>query len=218
MRDDFPFDIRLAADILGDPESCATVLHLILLAAYGDDLYGNPEAGIDPMEPIEYWLRVKEDFRVTVPESNENKINALVLAISTDAFYEDPLAFISICSALHSGDLGDLVDGVMEDLTIPEMLWGIYEVELNRDSSADFIPSIDKIIEETINEEAEDTEETEDMDPSEVVSYYERFVHEMRDDMLIQMKTLGVSDKIISDILHADLTPTSNLNEPASPI
>lgn len=212
MRDDFPFDRRLAADILGDPDTCATVLHLILLAAYGDELYGDPAADIPPMESVEYWIRVKEDFHVTVPESNENKINALVLALSTDAFYDDPLAFISICSALHSGDLGDLVDGVMEDLTIPEMLWGIYEVELNRGSSTDFVPAIDKVIEETINEEAEDTE---DKDPEDVISYYERFVQEMRDDMLIQMKTLGVSDKIIADILHADLTPTTNLNEPS---
>jgi hypothetical protein len=210
MRDDFPFDKRTAADILGDPDASATVLHLILLAAYGDELHGDPERGIEPMDPVECWVRVNEDFHVNVPESNENKLNALFLAISTEAFFEDPLAFVSICGALYSGDLGDLVDGVMEDLTIPEMLWGIYEVELNRGDSQDFVPSIDILIDEMLRNEAEDNE---DLEMSEVVPYYERFVKEQRDDMLVQFRLLGVDNKIIENIIKADLTPSDNLNQ-----
>lgn len=210
MRDDLPFDRRTAGDILSDPDSVATVLHMILLAAYGDELHGNPEAGIEPMDPVECWLRVKEDFHADVPEENENKINALMFAVSTDAFYEDPLAFNSICNALYSGDLGDLVTGAIEDLTVPEMLWGIYEVELNRGDSQDFAPAIDAFIEETILQEAESNEELEE---TEVVPYYERFVQDMRDDMLIQMKLLGIDDKIIAMMLKADLTPADNFNQ-----
>lgn len=209
MRDDFPFDRRIAADILGDTETTATVLHLILLAAYGDELHGDPEAGIDPMDPVEYWVRVNEDFRVVVPESNENKINALMLALSTEAFHEDPLAFISVCNALYSGELGDIVDGVLEDLTICEMLWGIYEVELNRGDTEDFAPAIDSIIDETIRNEADDKE---DLEEEEVVPYYESFVAEQRDTMLTQMKVLGVDDKIIAGILKVDLSPAKELD------
>jgi hypothetical protein len=209
MRDDFPFDKRLAADFLADTETTATVLHMIMLAAYGDELHGNPEAGVEPMDPVECWVRVSEDFRVSVPESNENKINALMLALSTNAFYDDPVAFVSICNALYSGDLGDLVDGVMEDLTMPEMLWGIYEVELNRGDYQDFVPSIDSFINEVITNEAEDNEE---LEVEEVVPYYESFVKEMRDDMLIQMRTLGVEEKIIKEILKSDLTPAKELD------
>lgn len=204
MLDHFPFDKRTAGDLLADTETTATVLHLIILSAYGDELYGDEENGIAAMDPIELWLRVKEDFSVTVPESNENKINALMVSLSTDAFFEDPLAFISICNALYSGDLGDLVEGFMEDLTVPEMLWGIYEVELNRGQSETFSNSINRLIDETISAEAESNEELEE---SEVVPYYERFISDMRDDMLIQMRLLGVSEEIVAKILRSDLTP-----------
>lgn len=207
MLDTFPFDRRTAADILGDPETSATVLHIIMLAAYGDELHGDAAQGIDAMDPIECWVRVEEDFRVRVPEENENKINALMFAISTEAFYEDPLAFNSICNALYSGDLGDLVSGAIEDLTLPELLWGIYEVELNRGDSQDFDAPVDRFINEVIAEEAEDMENP---DLDRIVSYYEKFVEEQRDDMLIQLKTLGVDESIIAQILKADLTPAQD--------
>jgi len=144
MLDTFPFDKRLAADLLADTETTATVLHMIILAAYGDEVYGSIEHDIEQAEPVELWLRLKEDFSVNIPESNENKVNALMLALSTEAFYDDPLAFISICNALYSGDLGDLVNGALEDLTMSEMLWGIYEVELNRGDSEGFAIPIDR--------------------------------------------------------------------------
>ncbi len=207
MLDTFPFDKRLAADLLADTETTATVLHMIILAAYGDEVYGSLEHGIEPADPVELWLRIKEDFSVTVPESNENKVNALMLALSTEAFYDDPLAFISISNALYSGDLGDLVDGALEDLTMPEMLWGIYEVELNRGDSEGFALPIDRLIDEIIKNEAEDNE---DLEEAEVVPYYEKFVAEMRDDMLVQMRMLGVDEMVIKKILKEDLTPAQN--------
>lgn len=207
MLDTFPFDKRLAADFLADTETTATVLHMIILAAYGDEVYGSIEHGIEQADPVELWLRIKEDFSVNVPESNENKVNALMLALSTDAFYEDPLAFISIGNALYSGDLGDLVDGALEDLTVSEMLWGIYEVELNRGESQGFSMPIDRLINEIIENEAEDNEELKE---AEVVPYYEKFVAEMRDEMLIQLRTLGVQDNVIKTILKEDLTPVND--------
>ena len=204
MLDTFPFEKRLAADLLADTETTATVLHMIILAAYGDEVYGSIEHGIEQAEPVELWMRIKEDFSVNIPESNENKVNALMLALSTEAFYDDPLAFISICNALYSGDLGDLVDGALEDLTMPEMLWGIYEVELNRGESEGFALPIDRLIDEIIRNEAEDNE---DLEKAEVVPYYEKFVAEMRDDMLVQMRMLGVDESVIKKILKEDLTP-----------
>lgn len=207
MLDTFPFDKRQAADFLADPETTATVLHMIILAAYGDEVYGSLEHGIEAADPVELWLRIKEDFSVTVPESNENKVNALMMALSTDAFYEDPLVFVSICNALYSGDLGDLVNGYLEDLTVPEMLWGIYEVELNRGDSQGFTMPIDQLIDETIQNEAESNEELEE---AEVVPYYERFIAEMRDDMLIQMRMLGVDEMVLKQILKEDLTPAQD--------
>ena len=207
MLDTFPFEKRLAADLLADTETTATVLHMIILAAYGDEVYGSIENGIEQAEPVELWMRIKDDFSVNIPESNENKVNALMLALSTEAFYDDPLAFISICNALYSGDLGDLVDGALEDLTMPEMLWGIYEVELNRGDSEGFALPIDRLIDEIIKNEAEDNEE---LEQAEVVPYYEKFVAEMRDDMLVQMRMLGVDESVIKKILKEDLTPVND--------
>lgn len=212
MLDTFPFDKRLAADLLADTETTATVLHMIILAAYGDEVYGSIEHGIEAADPVELWLGLKEDFSVTIPESNENKVNALMMALSSEAFYDDPLVFISVCNALYSGDLGDLVNGALEDLTMSEMLWGIYEVELNRGDSEGFVPAIDRLIDEIIKNEAEDNE---DLEEAEVVPYYERFVGEMRDDMLIQMRILGVDESVLKKILKEDLTPAKELNEQA---
>lgn len=206
MLDTFPFDRRQAADLLADPDTSATLLHLILLSAYGDELYGAPEKDIAPMDPVECWVRVQEDFRVTVPESNENKINGLMFAVSTDAFYDDPLAFRSICSALYSGDLGDLVDGVLDDLTVPEMLWSVYEVELNRSDYQEFAASVEAVMDEVISTEAEDRE---DLDPEDVVPYYEKFVAEQRNEMLTQMRKIGVSEDIIKRVIKEDLTPAN---------
>jgi hypothetical protein len=207
MLDTFPFDKRLAADALGDTETCATVLHMIILAAYGDEVYGSLEHSIEAMDPVELWVRLEEDFSVRIPESNENKVNALMIGISTNAFYDDPLAFNSICNALYSGDLGDLVEGFIEDLTVPEMLWGIYEVELNRGDSQDFVPSINQLIDEVIQSEAESNE---DLEVEEVIPYYEKFMGEMRDSMLIQMRTIGVGEEVIAKILKEDITPSQN--------
>lgn len=206
----FPFDIRKAGDALADADTCATVLHMIILAAYKEEIYGDADLDIEAIDPIELWLRIQEDFHTTIPEENENKINALMLALSTDIFYRDPLAFNSICNALYSGDLGDLIEGYVEDLTIPEMLWGIYEVELNRDDRVPFSPAVTKFIDEIISEEAEDKEELEE---EEVIPYYERFVNEMRQDMFTQMRRLGVAEQVIRKITLEDLTPRHDENE-----
>lgn len=186
-------DIRLVGDLLADPESSATVLHAMLLAFYKDELYGNDEAGIPAMDPVELWIRVREDFRVSVHENNENKINAIMLAMSTDLFYDDPEVFVAICLALFDGDIGDMVSGVMEDITVPEMLWGIYEVELNRDDYQAFAPSIVRIIDEAISQEAEDR----DTDEADVLPYFERIINEKRQQMLGEMRLLGWPEEVI---------------------
>lgn len=210
MRSDYPFDIKVSGDLFSDPETTATVLHMMVLAAYGEAIYAGDEYMDGPIDPVDLWLSIKEDFRAVVPEENENKLNAIMFAVSTDAFYEDPLAFYSICQSLYTGDLGDLVDGQMDDLTIPELLWGIYEVELNRDDKVEFAPGIERLIDEVISEEAEDLSE---MQESRIIPYYEQFVAEMRNDMFDQMRKLGVSEKILRKIALADLTPAHDDEE-----
>jgi len=200
----YPWERKTSGDLFADTETAATVLHAMVLAAYGDEVYGDEDT--DPMDPVELWVRVREDFHVTVPEENENKLNALMLAISTDAFYDDPLAFVSICMALSEGDLGDLVNGAMEEVTVPEMLWGIYEVELNRDDQPEFSVPVLKVIDSTVEDHAEEKDVEEEV----VVTSYERYVDEMRDDMFNQMRKLGIEEKVIRKLALTDLTPVHN--------
>lgn len=204
MRPDYPWDIRRSGDLFANPETSATILHAMVLAAYGDEVYGDEDT--DAMDPVELWVRVREDFRVTVPEENENRLNAIMLAISTDAFYEDPLAFTSICMALAEGDLGDLVDGAIEELTVPEMLWGIYEVELNRDDQPEFARGVLAVIDQTVQEQAEES----DVDETDVVPAYERFVSDAREEMFHDMRRLGIEEQVIRKLALADLTPVHN--------
>lgn len=197
----YPWDTRTSGDLFANVNTSATVLHAMVLAAYGDELYGDEDT--EAMDPVELWVRVREDFRVTVPEENENKLNALMLAISTDAFYDDPVAFMAICMALSQGDLGDLVDGVMEDLTVPEMLWGIYEVELNRDDQPEFSREVLKVIDQTVTEQAEEL----NVEESSVVPAYEQYVAEARAEMFEDMRLLGIEEAIIRKLSLVDLTP-----------
>ncbi len=201
-------DRRTVGDLLADPETSATVLHAVLLAFYKEDLYGDAAQGIPPMDPVELWVRVKEDFHVNAHENNENKINALQLAIATDAFYEDPLAFISICLALYDGDVGDMVTGAMEEPTVAEILWGIYEVELNRDDNQPFSDSVMSVIDNAIASEAEEQSE----DPEDILPGYEKLLELKRQKMFDEMRLLEWPESIIRRIAMGDITPRHDEN------
>jgi hypothetical protein len=197
-------DRKILGDLLADPETSATVLHAILLAHYKDELYGDPEQGIPPMDPVEIWVRVQEEFHTTVHDNNENKINAIRMALVSDAFYEDPLVFTATCLSLYDGDMGDLVAGYMEDLTVPEMLWGIYEVELNRDDRVEFSPRVLRLIDSVIAEEAEEKFEGEE---ATTMAYYEQILEAKRQTMFEEMRILEWPESIIRRIALGDITP-----------
>ena len=188
-------DKKAASALLREPDTLATTLHVILLTAY-PELYGDPVNGTEPLDPLEIYARVSEDFNAIIPEEGENRINALLTAIPTDLFYLDPVAFIGVANALYSGDIGDMVDGMMDDLTIPEILWAIYEIGLNRDDEPEFSDAVKKLIDFEIRSEAQDLEE----DPDDVVPYYTRFVEEMKTDLTLQLRQLGVGIEALSKI------------------
>jgi hypothetical protein len=48
------------------------------------------------------------------------------------------------------------------------------------------------------------------LEVEEVIPYYEKFMGEMRDSMLIQMRTIGVGEEVIAKILKEDITPAVN--------
>jgi len=130
---------------LMDAATYATVLHVILLVKYGEDIY--------EVDPLELYARIKDDFGVTLPEANEQRIQAILLSTSTDAFYEDIRVFTATCNTLLAGDPGF---ESMDDLSVAEIFWALFEVELNH-GEEEPCPEIQAMIAHEVREEAEDS-------------------------------------------------------------
>jgi len=204
MSPNYPYDMEVSREILRDPSASATAKLIIAMAAYPDEVFGNPEKGIPPLDPIELWMVLEEDFGVSLPEQTENKINALVTALSTDAFYDRIEPFAAICSALYVGDMDDIIDQSFHELTLPELLWGIFEVELGREGSTDFSPGIENFILSRVHSEAEELQEG---NPNQLISYNERFVVNMQNDLVDELTRLGVDPEWVAKVRSADATP-----------
>ena len=111
-----------------------------------------------------------------------------MLAVSTDAFFQDAEVFRAICTSLYDGDLGDLVSGGIENLTLPEILWAVYEVGILREDDPEMSPGVLNVIEQEIRNEAEEIDDEEEVKP-----YYDRFVESAKADLEQQLVALGVS-------------------------
>ena len=179
-----------AGTLLADPETYATVLHAILLAAFEVDIYH--------IDPLELYARISDKFRVQMPEDNENKVNAILMSVSTDAFYEDPLVFKSVAGALFYGDIGGEIDGEINDLTLPEVAWALFEVGINRDEPADLEPRVSAVIASVASREAAshpDPEQTPE-------AYTARIIAQRKEELVSQFELLGVPRSELHHELH----------------
>lgn len=121
---------KLNADVvyrlLQDPDAFATTLLTICLVQYQDDTF--------KVDPLVLFSWLEEDFGSAICESGQNKLNAIITALTTDYFYNDLTVFKAICESLTSGDPGIISTDIdADDASIPEILWGIYEVSLCND-------------------------------------------------------------------------------------
>jgi len=164
--------------MLGDDGTLATCLQIIALTAYREEIYQ-----VDPMEIV---MRLEEDFNTRLTDDNENKLKAILLATSTDAFYENPEAFRGIGNTLLNGDPGL---AQLDPLTIPEVLWAVYEVELNH-GPMPFHPGVEAFMEQALNQEMTDPEgEPIEADP---YQYAWDFMQELHTRLKHQLTRLGV--------------------------
>ena len=97
--------------LLSDDATFGTIAHLIASFKYGDALY--------EMDTLELFAELEEDFKVELSEHVRQRLQAILLATTTDAFYEDPEAFRAITNTLLEGDPGFMF---FDDLTVPEIL------------------------------------------------------------------------------------------------
>ena len=188
-------DPKAAYLALSDPETLGTTLHIILLSTYGKDIYES--------DPVDLFLRLEEDFGVEkLPEELENRINAILMLTGTDLFYKDPDAFTAIAQTLADGDPG--LD-IIEPLTLPEILWSLYEAELQRGPHP-MSKSVEKLVEQALEQESGDPE-TEDLYSSDQYGYTRRFLEEQRAVLEKQLEHLGLD--------HPDLPPVQPQNRPS---
>lgn len=126
-------DMGEVRKVLGDPDTHGLVLLTVILDAFGDRVFGDPDQELEPMDPAEIWAGINEIYGTWIPEEGENKVNALLLAMTSGLFYHDPQIFEAVTAALYDGDIADMIGGVFDKPSLIEMLWAITEVELAND-------------------------------------------------------------------------------------
>ena len=136
----------------------------------------------------------------------------MLLTMTGEEVFDSPAAFISVCSAFCFGDPGGGVDGFLGDIEFPAILWGIYEISLNRNLSDEdgpvtfesFSNAIKKIIVDTSESEADE----EGIMPQGFHGDF--FVHEQKQELIAQLKSLGLSPGIIRFVDDSEETPLHN--------
>jgi hypothetical protein len=79
-------------------------------------------------EPEALAAEIQDRFDAKIPQDNMDKIQALVLALTTNQFYVSLEAFIGICNSL-GGDGADFQ--TFDPADVEEMCWAVTEVLLN---------------------------------------------------------------------------------------
>jgi hypothetical protein len=125
-------DRLVSGRIAMTPGTMGTVMHAIAIKFFGTDIYD--------WEPETIAMEFQDEFGVKPDEDNIEKLCAILSSVSSDAFYEDWVAYIKVCSVLSGeNDIEDLVD-----VTVEELAWGVMEVSLNDDdfSKSKFSPDV----------------------------------------------------------------------------
>ena len=188
-------DRRVIARLIGDDGTLATVLQIICLTLYGEEIY--------QVDPLEIISRLEEDCGTRVTDHNENRLKAMFLATSTEAFYDEPEAFYAIGNTLLNGDPG--IDE-MDPLTIPELSWAIYEVALNH-GDRDFTPSVQTLVDAVMQGEMTDSSGT--AIAEEPNDYIWAFLRKMHSRLEHQLKELGVPSEYLPRIELPDMASIS---------
>jgi hypothetical protein len=110
---------KIAARIVQIPGTLGTIMHSVALSVFGPEIY--------EWEPETIAMEFQDELGVYPYESNLDKLNAILSGVSSDAFYKDWVAFVSICSVLS----GENDPEEIYDLTPYELAWGCVEMALN---------------------------------------------------------------------------------------
>jgi len=101
------------------PDTYASTMVICLVDKYGVEAF--------EWDPDSIRLELYDVYSAEVPQANLDKINAALLAITTNQFYVSLEAFMSICNALFGYGVGF---HAYDPAEIDEMCWGITEIML----------------------------------------------------------------------------------------
>jgi hypothetical protein len=170
-------DRKEASRLLADDSTFGTIAHILAFLEYGESMY--------EMEPTELFANLEDDFKTTLADDVVQKLQAILLATTTDAFFQDPESFRHIANTLLEGEPGFLG---MDNLTVAEILWAAYEVSLNH-PGAEFTPAVEKLIDSEIKDEGQDLE---DLDDAQDSPAFDAVIKNIREDFAAQMSKLGL--------------------------
>jgi hypothetical protein len=108
------------AKMLSDDDTFASCLLAIAVDSYSTECFD--------WEPDTIVKELEDDFNIQMPQVNQDKVNALIVALTTDQFYRDPVVFWQTGNVL-SGAPANFVMGA-DPLTVDEAAWAVVEVTL----------------------------------------------------------------------------------------
>ena len=107
---------------LQSPETLSTVIHAIILDKYGEEAY--------LWDATTLFLELQDDWKADACPEAIDRISAVQVIMTTDAFFKRLDAFLSICGTLNSGSPAF---DAFAPVTTEEMSWAICETALNRE-------------------------------------------------------------------------------------
>ena len=107
---------------LQNPETSATLINAILTRQYGEEWLN--------WDPLTVYLEIKSDYKIDPPAEILDRLAAIQVIKTSDAFFKRLDAFIAICTTLSSGDP---YFAAFDPASVEEVAWGISEVALLRD-------------------------------------------------------------------------------------
>lgn len=119
MAKDYQVAVQAA---LETPETMSTLLYVLIRNAYGDDAF--------TWDPTTLYLDLREDFHVEPKAEVMDRLSAIQVLVTTDAFFTRPDAFINICNTITDGTPSF---SLFDTATVEECAWALVEVSLIRD-------------------------------------------------------------------------------------
>lgn len=158
----YRFDSAQTKKYLEDEATYASVLLAILLAYLPEG-----EDDLTKVDLDEVLGDMQDDFGCKIADECANKIQAAVVALTTDYFWTDVNVMKGMSLTLDDGDIGDLLDNDDEEVDTCQILWAAMEVGLINDmtfeqSLDEFTDKVSNVINKVIESEAQDLEEVED--------------------------------------------------------